>query len=206
MTENPNDKTPEKPEIRYVPIEYLPHMHDDDDEIDLIELIRTIWNERTLIYKTVGVFIVIGLMVALGSREEYTSEIKLMPESQQGSSMGGLGGLARQFGVNTGTRETREGIPPSLYPDVTRSLVVMQRLMDYEVEVQGQEEPVTLYAYFREHQSSSTLATVKKYTIRLPFTILGGIRSLFRSETTSELSDLDRELAGEEETRRIIRM
>ena len=51
-----------------------------NDEIDLIEVARKIWDERRLIYKTVAIFFALRLLIAFGSTKEYKSEAKLLPE------------------------------------------------------------------------------------------------------------------------------
>ena len=198
--EKPEKQSP--PEVRYVPIEYLQAMQDDDDEIDLLGLVKTVWDGRMLIAKTVIVFIALGLIVALGSPEEYESQVRLMPETQQQSTLGGLGGLARQFGVSTGPQQMTEGIPPNLYPDITQSTVFLRELLDYEVNLPEGGDTVTLMNYFREHQSASLLGFVRRYTIRLPFTVLGW----FRSSGEAEITEIDRELAGSEKMQRLVRM
>lgn len=198
-----------KPEIRYVPIDMMPAMHDDEDEIDLIELIKTVWNGKKIIFKTVAVFIVLGLVVAFGSGEEYTSNVRMLPEylaQDQARMSGGLGGLARQFGISAGSSQTYDAIPPRLYPDVTQSIIFMRELLDHEVDLPGQKgEKVTLDSYFREHYSPPFLSTLQRYTIYLPFTVLSGVRSLFRSDE-EEMTAMDRQLADEEQAERIIRM
>jgi LPS O-antigen subunit length determinant protein (WzzB/FepE family) len=47
------------------------------DEIDLIEVIRHIWDGRWLIVKVTGIFIVIGLIIAFTSQEKYKAEARL---------------------------------------------------------------------------------------------------------------------------------
>ncbi len=201
--DKPEKREKQPPEVRYVPIEYLQAMQDDDDEIDLIGLIKTVWDGRWLIAKTVAVFIVLGLIVALGSPEEYESRVRLMPETQQQSTLGGLGGLARQFGVSSGAQQTADGIPPNLYPDITQSTVFLRELLDYEVSLPDNGGTVTLMDYFREHQSASLPGVLSRYTIRLPFTVLGWIRGSGDSE---EITAVDRELAGSEKMQRLVRM
>ena len=208
MTKEEKDQPPEKsekqpPEVRYVPIEYLQAMQDDDDEIDLFELIKTVWDGRWLIVKTVAVFIVLGLIVALGSPKEYESQVRLMPETQQQSALGGLGGLARQFGVSAGGQQTGDGIPPNLYPDITQSTVFLRELLDYEVRLPEGVNTVTLKDYLREHQSGSLTGVVSRYTIRLPFTVLGWLLSSGDSE---EITAVDHGLAGSEKMQRLVRM
>jgi len=60
-------------EVRYVPLEYMPSMHEEDDEIDLIALAKRIWDGRWTIVKITGVFIALGLFWALFSPVEYQS-------------------------------------------------------------------------------------------------------------------------------------
>jgi protein involved in polysaccharide export with SLBB domain len=73
-----------------------------DDEIDLIEVAKTIWAGRKLILKVTAVFLVIGLVIAFGSKVEYEASCKLMPETQEGmkSNLGGLGSIAGLAGIN----------------------------------------------------------------------------------------------------------
>ncbi len=199
-----------KPEIRYVPIDMMPNMHDDEDEIDLFELIKTVWGGRMLIVKTVAVFIVLGLVVAFGSAEEYSSQVRVMPEYLAQDQMrlsGGLGGLARQFGVSGGSSQTYDAIPPRMYPDVTQSIVFMRELLNQEVDLPGHPgETVTVETYFREHYSPPFLSYLQRYTIYLPFTVLRGVRSLFRSDDEQAMTVMDRQLADDSQTERIVRM
>jgi len=199
--DKPEKKSP--PEVRYVPIEYLQALQDDEDRIDLFELIKTVWDGRMLIVKTVIVFIFLGLFVALASNEEYTSQVRLLPETQQSSGLGSLGGLASQFGFSAGPQRTAEGIPPALYPDITQSTVFLQRLMAHEVYLPGTADKVTVEEYMREHQKGSMVEVVRRYTIRLPFTVRRWLRS---GDGDAEVTDLDRQLAGDERMERLIRM
>ena len=202
----PSTGKPEKQvsELRYVPIEYLQAMQDDDDRIDLLELVKKIWNGRWLIVKTVIVFMVLGLFVALGSTEEFSSQVKLLPESQQQNSLGGLGGLARQFGVGGGLQPSIDGIPPSLYPDITQSTVFLQRLLQHEVVLPGTAERVTLKEYLGEHQERSIVGVAMSYTIGLPFMIRGMLsRSISGGE---EVMAIDRQLAGDDRLARLTQM
>ncbi|TVR75430.1 MAG: LPS O-antigen length regulator, partial [Marinilabiliales bacterium] len=66
------------------------------DEIDLIEVIRYIWDGRWLIIKVTGIFIVLGLVIALTSQNQYKAEARLLPEVRD--TQGGASALLRQFG------------------------------------------------------------------------------------------------------------
>ena len=90
---DPRKKRPAEPEYRLVQIDNVPSRgYSEKDDIDPMELIKIIWNGRKTIYYSLVVFILLGLFIALGSGEEYTSEVKLMPETRQEGSLG-RGGL-----------------------------------------------------------------------------------------------------------------
>src|SRR5690554_851298 len=79
---------------------------DSTNEIDLIELIRHLWDNRKLILKITGAFIALGLIVAITSPKQYKVEVRMLPESKSSSggaaallsSLGGLGGFAMPLG------------------------------------------------------------------------------------------------------------
>lgn len=180
MSEEKNQAEPQKQQyVIAQPYEYMPGV--EEDEIDLIELAKTIWNGRIIIIKVTSLFIAIGFFVALGSSVEYSSDLKLLPENQQGSSLSGIGGLARQFGLSRGSEQI-EGISPALYPEIAQSTELMVRLLEYEVNLPDGRKQVTLFEYFTEHQKVSIVNLAKRYTIELPLTVMGWIRNLLTTK------------------------
>jgi hypothetical protein len=134
--------------IRYVPVD-IRVMDEADSDIDLIEILKTLWDGRKTIFKTIGVFIFIGLAVALFSVVEFTSEVKVMPETQQGMSLGALGGLAQQFGFSTSVQQSGDEISANLFPSIVQSNVFLQELMNYEVTVPEGAEKISLAEYIK---------------------------------------------------------
>ena len=185
-----NPHTPDSPEspkkdnvseVRYIPVEYLPHM-EDDDEIDLLELAKRIWDGRWTIAKITGVFIAIGLFWALFSPEEYESEAILMPEVQQAERGGASQLLQRfggQFGINTGRDLPQGTIPPQLYPRIVNSVAFQLELLDRELHFRDYRVTATWPVFLEEHNSKPLTAYAIDFSIGLPFTILRGVRSLF---------------------------
>ena len=65
-----------------------------DDEIDLIQLAKTLWNGRKTVIRTTLIFMVLGLFIAIFSAKEYTASTTMVPQSAEGGSkLGSLGGL-----------------------------------------------------------------------------------------------------------------
>ena len=153
-----------------------------EDEIDLVEIIRFLWDSRKTILIVIGIFVVIGLFVALFSTPQYKVEARILPEIQQ--QRGGASDLLRQIGgisgFNVGS-EASEALRPDLYPRIVQSTPFFMHLLEQEIEVSEVDEDVTVQKYLEEHIPFSLAGAAKRYTIGLPRTILGGVRSLFSS-------------------------
>ena len=125
-----------------------------DDEIDLVALFRFIWDGRRVIIKSIAVFVVLGLVMALLSPKEFTTTVKLVPESSKQSGLGSLGSLASQFGLGGlgQAGDLSEGIPPEYYPEIMKSLPFMDSLLHYTTYMEGPNDTMSLYGYFAEYQ------------------------------------------------------
>jgi uncharacterized protein involved in exopolysaccharide biosynthesis len=193
----PSPGKPEKniPELRYVPLEYLQGIQQEEEEFDLVGIIKNVWDGRKLILISVIVFIIIGLMFALLSEEVYTSEVSLMPESEQSmSSLGGLGGLASRFGMGSLGQIQSDGIPANIYPRIANSSVFLLQVLDYEILLPDGSGRIKLMEYLKGEDESSS-GSEKKWSLR----------NLFRSERT-QLDEVDRAFAGDEKLERLTRM
>jgi len=172
----------------------------EDDEIDLLEVVRKIWAGRKTIYKTVAVFFVIALIIIFTSPKEYKSEITLVAEtSSSGSSMSGLlqqfGGLA---GINLNKTE-KEALVPDLYPEVIKSTPFLLEIMKQKIVESKYDSTITVEQYLNRHTRSSLAGVIMGYTIGLPGKIIGWVRGkqntsintklpIFSSDSASNLS------------------
>ena len=151
-----------------------------EDEIDLIELAKTIWAGRKFIAKVTGVFIVLGLVIAFTSPVEYEASCKLLPESQEGSmpNLGGLGGLAGLAGIDLGSMSQTGVLSPQLYPEIVSSLPFILEVMNDTIYFEKENIRTTPFLYFKEIQKPSFFGYIAKYTIGLP----GLIKKLITSD------------------------
>lgn len=153
---------------------------DSSNEIDLIELIRHLWDNRKLILKITGAFIALGLIIAITSPKQYKVEVRMLPESK--SSTGGASALLSQLGGLGGfsmpLAQGADAIGPMLYPDVLKSTPFYLELLGHKVTYKTNDETldITVFEYLNNYTKSSLMGVVKKYTIGLPWTILGWIR------------------------------
>src|SRR5574344_2503463 len=100
-------------------------------QLDIIPLIIEIWGERKFILRVIGVFVAIGLLIAIFSPVKYTASATLLP-SQSSSSMlsGSLGSLASLAGVNIPKGLTGTEISPELYPKVSQSVPYLLEMIN----------------------------------------------------------------------------
>jgi len=170
-------------EYRLIPAEEWKGHNSGDDEIDLVELAKHIWNNRSLVYKFVAVGVLLGLAVTLLSPKEYQSGATLMPEmpvSQSGASslLQQYGGL---LGMSGSADLSSEGIiPPQLYPHIVQSLPFQLELLNQRVSFKEFDTTATVYAFFDEIKSPSFFSYITGFTIGLPGKIIG----LFGEETS----------------------
>ena len=185
MANNKKDNpTPEQQAPMALPQEYKIVPADygyqyDEDEIDLLELAKTIWNKRMFILKVVGIGAFLGVIVALLSPKEYKSTSTLMPEYST-ESQGGASSLLSQYGgllgISGGSYNSNSNaIRVDLYPNIVQSTNFQLQLMQQPFYFSDLDTTATLFEYYTELNSAGVLGFVAEYTIGLPGKILGAI-------------------------------
>lgn len=148
-----------------------------EEEIDLVEVVRKLWKNRKLILKITVVFMVLGVLVALFSPKEYTAGCTL--DLHRGKKVGGnLSGLASMAGINLGGASGGEVLSPTIYPKIVASIPFKKDLMATPLKFEEYDQPITLLDYYTkdEYQKFSLGGTIAKYTIGLPGVIINAIR------------------------------
>lgn len=155
----------------------------EEQEIDLLEIARKLWDARRLIIKWCVIGAVVGLVVAFSIPKEYTTTVKLAPELQGSKpSSGGLSSLASMAGINLNNMNTVDAVYPELYPDVVSSIPFATELFDVPVTDLEGELQTTVYDYLSEHTRSPWWSVV----LGLPGKIIGWTVSLFREDTVAD--------------------
>mgnify|MGYP001185755508 FL=1 len=157
----------------------------EEDQIDIIALLSKIWNQKKLILKSIAVFGVFGVLVAITTPNQFQASSMFTPNSGgESSGSGGLKGLASLAGINLGDMSSSsKTISPMLYGKIVESAIFKKQLLEAPLKNLGDVK--TLRGYFKSKASSSILGTVKEYTIGLP----GKILTAFKGESKEEVSD-----------------
>lgn len=156
----------------------------EEQEIDLVEVIRKLWRNRKLILKVTVCFMILGVLVALFSPKVYTAGSTLVPQSGEKNVSGNLSGLASMVGINLGSMNGGEVLSPKIYPKIIASVPFQKELMNTALTFEEIDHPVTLFDYYTNdtYEKFSLIGFIKKYTIGLPGVIMEAIRG---KDTTS---------------------
>ena len=156
---------------------------DEENEFDLMDLLRKIIGIRKKIYKAAGIGLVIGFIIAVSIPKKYTVEVTLSPEMGN-SKEGGLSGLAASFlGSGVTMADGSDALNASLSPDIVSSTPFLLELSTMEILV-SKNEVMTLDTYLDEETSPWW-----SYVIGFPNMVIGGIKSLFAEEDEPVSSD-----------------
>lgn len=160
-----------------------------EQEIDLIELAKKVWEGRKLVLKTCGCAALIGLVVGFSIPKEYTANVTLAPETTAGgkSMGGGLSALAGMAGINLGASQTTDALSPELYPDIVKSIPFSIEMFDVEVKDIKGELNTTVYEYMKEHQKQPWW----EYITSAPFKALGWVMRAIKGEKEEAKTDVN---------------
>lgn len=145
----------------------------EEDSIDIIALLKTLWTGKKLIVKTTILFFVVGCVVALLSPVVYTAQTTFIPqvsEDQMSSSKGGLGSLASLAGINLnqGSSTSDSYLSPLLYSKIANSDEFSLKLIEEElINLNGDKFSIKQYMLSETNSSFNLIGFIKKYTIGL---------------------------------------
>lgn len=154
----------------------IPEIH----EVDLVEMMRKVWDKRKLVVKNCFVAAVAGVIIAFSIPKEFETKVTLAPEeSVAGGGLGGnLGSLASLAGINLGSMGSEDAYSPELYPEILASSPFLVELFPVQVQTKKGDLQTTLYDYLDEHQRSSWFG----YLLGAPGKAIGWFFSLFREK------------------------
>ena len=150
----------------------------EEQEIDIMELVRKMWLNKALILKFAAVFMVVGVFVALFSPKVYTASCDVVPQTSNNSSSSKMSSLAALAGVNLNQSMDVKALSPLVYENILKSTTFRKELMQTPIEFEKAGKAVSFYEYYtsEEYNKPSVFSYIKKYTIGLPFVILNAIR------------------------------
>lgn len=149
---------------------------EEEEGLDIIALVKSLWDGRKTIIICTCVFIVLGLFAAITMKRTYTVSSVMVPQvgSRSNSSLSSLASLA---GFDIGaTNLSSSDLSPLVYPQIVNSVPYRLELLYTPLHFEKADTAVSIYTYAKEYAKPSVMSKVMKYTIGLPFTILNALR------------------------------
>lgn len=149
---------------------------EEDEGIDIIALVKSLWDGRKTIIICTCIFMVLGLVAALTMKRTYTVSSVMVPQlgSSRNSSLSSLASLAG-FDLGT-TNMSGQDLSPLVYPQIVNSVPFRLELLYTPLHFEKADTAVSMYTYAKEYMKPTVMGTIKKYTIGLPFTLLSMLR------------------------------
>ncbi len=156
-----------------------PHYY-EEDEIDIMELVRKALKNWKFILKCCGVAAVVGLIAGFSIPKTYTVSATLAPETVSKSGGGSLSSLAAMAGINLSSSTTADAFYPELYPQIVSSNPFIVGLFSVPVEFEYKKETVQtdLYTYLKEYTSAPWWNAI----LALPGKAIGAVMGIFREK------------------------
>lgn len=123
--------------------------------IDLRLVIRKIWINRKLFYKTLPIVFVVSCIYIFSIPRYYTSEAKIAPEMENSMGGGTLGSIAASFGFDLSEMQTSDAITPLLYPDLMDDNGFVTSMFNIQVRDAEGEIKTTYYDYLKNHKKDA---------------------------------------------------
>lgn len=140
-------------------------------EIDILVLLSLLWKGRKIIFWGALAGFVIGLIVAFTTPKQYKVVTTMLPQSEEGVSMGGLSSLAAIAGFDIDLSDNGSEISPVIFPQIMESETFLLNLMHSKYTFKKLKEPTSIFDYYTKYTDNGIIASIRKYTIGLPGTI-----------------------------------
>ena len=122
----------------------------NDDEIDLIPIVKKVWTGRKFIFTVSVFFAFIGIVVALLSPIVYTSSSTFILSSGIDDNKSSIGGVASLVGINLSGMTSDSQIPATMYPTVVESVEFKRQLLDEYID---QDKTLKLKSFLIDYYS-----------------------------------------------------
>lgn len=151
---------------------------DEDEGIDLIALIKNLWDGRRTIIIWTCIFIALGLIAALTMQRKYTVKTVMVPQMNSSGSSS-LSSLASLAGFDLGSATSGSEISPLIYPQIVNSVPFRLELLYTPLHFEKVDRPVDMMTYSQEYAKLTLAYVIQKYIIGLP-SLLKGLPSLLK--------------------------
>ena len=162
----------------------------EEGGIDIMALIRSLWDGRKTIFICIGIFIALGLIAAITMKRTYSVTTVMVP--QMGDNKSGLGGLAALAGFDMGGASSNGELSPLVYPQIVSSVPFQLAMMHAPMHYEKCDTLISMYDYvMAKYDKPSVIDIIKKYTIGLPGVLLGTLKGKEKELVLPSMGEAD---------------
>ncbi|MCR8872924.1 Wzz/FepE/Etk N-terminal domain-containing protein [Phocaeicola barnesiae] len=175
----------------------IPASNPEEQEIDLMDILRKIIAMRKTLYKAAGIGLVVGIIIAFSIPRQYTVSVTLAPEMGSDSKNSGLASMAASLlgGGNMGN--SADALNAALSSEIVSSTPFLLELFDTQVQTLDKELDTTLVAYLDTQR-----APWWSLILGAPGKAIGAIKGFF-SEKTDTATAFNPFLLTKEENKKV---
>lgn len=129
-----------------------PASNPEEQEIDLMDLLRKVIAMRKTLYKAAGIGLVVGIIIAFSIPRQYTVSVTLSPEMGNDAKSSGLASMAASFLGANAMNATPDALNATLSNEIVSSTPFLLELFDTHIQTLDGELDTTLMAYLDEQR------------------------------------------------------
>ena len=153
-------------------------LDEEGSSIDIMAIVKRLWNKRKYIIIITSCFMVMGLLLAVLSRPVYKSSCTFVPQMASGRSTS-ASALAALAGMSTFDMEGGSTLSPLIYPQLLENADLLRELLYTEIHFEEWDEPVTLFDYYinPDYQKKSIIPYLYTFTYGWPLVLVNSLLS-----------------------------
>ena len=166
-------------------------LDEEGSSIDIMAIVKRLWNKRKYIIIITSCFMVVGLLFAVLSRPVYKSSCTFVPQMASGRSTS-ASALAALAGMSTFDMEGASTLSPLIYPQLLENADLLRELLYTEIHFEEWDEPVTLFDYYTnpDYQKKSIFPYIFTYTYGWPLVLLSRLMSIGHAVQQEEIASV----------------
>lgn len=162
-----------------------PASNPEEQEIDLMDLLRKVIAMRKTLYKAAGIGLVVGIIIAFSIPRQYTVSVTLAPEMGSDAKSSGLASMAASFLGASAMSSTPDALNATLSNEIVSSTPFLLELFDTRVQTLDGDIDTTLVTYLDTQRAPWWILI-----LGAPGKAIGAVKGLF-TENQDSVSTLN---------------
>lgn len=150
---------------------------EEEKGLDIMAIVRQLWDGRKTIIICTVVFLVLGLVAAFTMKRTYSVSTVMVPQLNSKSSSSSLSSLASLAGFDLGSASSGAELSPLIYPQIVNSVPFRLAMIHTPLPFEKCDTLISMYDYAEAgYEKPGVMSVIMKYTIGLPGVIMGAIK------------------------------